>query len=55
MTAVCPAAVGCIGKAGIRLSNKTESLVLELKWLAETATQKRLEGDYVWLKAVYNF
>jgi hypothetical protein len=35
--------------------SKTESLVLELKWLTETATEKRLEGDYLWLKAVYKF
>ena len=35
--------------------SKTESLVLELKWLAEMDTQKRLEGDYIWLKAVYKF
>ena len=35
--------------------SKTESLVVELKWLAEMDTQKRLEGDYIWLKAVYKF
>jgi len=35
--------------------SKTESLVLEFKWLTETATEKRLEGDYLWLKAVYKF
>jgi hypothetical protein len=35
--------------------SKTESLVLELKWLTETTTEKRLEGDYLWLKAVYKF
>jgi hypothetical protein len=35
--------------------SKTESLVVELKWLAEMDTQKRLEGDYLWLKAVYKF
>jgi hypothetical protein len=32
-----------------------EQLVLELKWLAEIETKKRLEGNYVWLKAVYKF
>jgi hypothetical protein len=32
-----------------------ESLVFELKWLAETDTKNRLEGDYTWLKAVYKF
>jgi hypothetical protein len=35
--------------------SKTESLVLELKWLTETDSRKRLEGDYLWLKAVYKF
>jgi hypothetical protein len=35
--------------------SKTESLVVELKWLTETTTEKRLEGDYLWLKAVYKF
>lgn len=35
--------------------SKTESLVIELKWLTETGTKKRLEGDYLWLKAVYKF
>jgi len=32
-----------------------ESLALELKWLAEMNTKNRLEGDYIWLKAVYKF
>lgn len=32
-----------------------ETLLVELKWLSELDTQKRLEGDYVWLKAVYKF
>lgn len=32
-----------------------ESLVFELKWLAEMDTKNRLEGDYIWLKAVYKF
>lgn len=35
--------------------SKTESLVFELKWLAEMDTKNRLEGDYIWLKAVYKF
>lgn len=39
----------------IRPLGGTESLVLELKWLKETGTEKRLEGDYLWLKAVYKF
>ena len=32
-----------------------QSLVVELKWLAELDTKKRLEGDYIWLKMVYKF
>jgi len=32
-----------------------ESMAFELKWLAELDTQKRLEGDYIWLKAAYKF
>ena len=32
-----------------------QSLVFELKWLAETDTKNRLEGDYIWLKMVYKF
>jgi hypothetical protein len=32
-----------------------QALVLELKWLAEVDTQKRLKGDFIWLKAVYKF
>jgi hypothetical protein len=30
-------------------------VVAELKWLHETDTEKRLEGDIVWLKVVYKF
>ncbi len=29
--------------------------VVELRWLPELDTDKRLEGDYVWLKAVWQF
>lgn len=29
--------------------------VVELKWLHELATQKRLEGDYAWLKVIVRF
>ena len=29
--------------------------VFELKWLHEIETENRLEGDIVWLKAVYKF
>ena len=32
-----------------------QSLVFELKWLAEMDTKNRLEGDYIWLKMVYKF
>ena len=34
-------------------SSKTESLVLELKWLAKMDTQKRLEGDQIRLERVH--
>jgi hypothetical protein len=30
-------------------------LVFDLKWLKETETEKRLEGDYLWLKLTYKF
>jgi hypothetical protein len=39
----------------IRPLGGTESVALELKWLTETGTEKRLKGDYLWLKAVYKF
>ncbi len=32
-----------------------QSLSLELKWLPELDTKNRLDGDYIWLKAVYKF
>jgi len=32
-----------------------QSLVVELKWLTELETKKRLEGDYLWLKMLYKF
>jgi hypothetical protein len=32
-----------------------QSLALEFKWLAEMETQKRLEGDYLWLRMAYKF
>jgi hypothetical protein len=32
-----------------------QSLVVELKWLTELETKKRLDGDYLWLKMVYKF
>jgi len=40
---------------GYVLPTGKETLVLELKWLTELETQKRLNGDYLWLKAVYKF
>jgi hypothetical protein len=30
-------------------------LVFDLKWLKETDTEKRLEGDYLWFKLTYKF
>ena len=33
----------------------SNSLALEAKWLAELDTKKRLEGDYLWLRAAYKF
>ncbi len=32
-----------------------QNLVTELRWLRELDTRNRLEGDYVWLKLVYQF
>jgi hypothetical protein len=32
-----------------------QSLAVELKWLPELDTKKRLEGDYIWLKLAYKF
>jgi len=32
-----------------------KSLALEVKWLAEIDTKKRLEGDYIWAKIVFKF
>jgi hypothetical protein len=32
-----------------------QSLVVELKWLTELETKKRLQGDYLWLKMLYKF
>jgi hypothetical protein len=39
----------------IKPLSKTESFVVEFKWLFEMDTKNRLDGDYVWLKAVYKF
>lgn len=35
--------------------SKTETLLVEFKWLFEMDTKNRLDGDYIWLKAVYKF
>jgi hypothetical protein len=32
-----------------------QNLVAELRWLPELETKNRLQGDYVWLKIVYQF
>jgi hypothetical protein len=32
-----------------------DTFVAELRWLTETSVANRLEGDYVWLKLVYQF
>ena len=32
-----------------------ETFVTEFRWLPELDTKPRLEGDYFWLKAVYQF
>jgi hypothetical protein len=37
------------------LPRGTEALVTELRWLHETNVKNRLEGDYIWLKVVYQF
>jgi hypothetical protein len=29
--------------------------LFELKWLKETATENRLDGNYLWLKVVYKY
>lgn len=37
------------------LPHGKETFVAELRWLPETNVEKRLEGDYVWAKLVYQF
>jgi len=37
------------------LPAKSGTWVFEAKWLPELNTKNRLEGDYVWVKAVYQF
>jgi hypothetical protein len=32
-----------------------DTFVAELRWLPETNVKNRLEGDYIWLKVVYQF
>jgi len=33
----------------------TDNWVFEAKWLPESNVENRLEGDYVWVKVVYQF
>lgn len=37
------------------LPGKSQNFVAELRWLTELNTTKRLDGDYVWLKLVWQF
>ena len=37
------------------LPGKSQNFVAELRWLPELDTTKRLEGDYIWLKLVWQF
>jgi hypothetical protein len=37
------------------LPNGKQTFVIELRWLPELNVKNRLEGDYIWLKAVYQF
>jgi hypothetical protein len=40
---------------GYLLPMGKQNFVAELRWLPELETKNRLEGDYVWLKLVYQF
>jgi len=40
---------------GYLLPMGKENFVAELRWLRELETKNRLEGDYIWLKVVYQF
>ncbi len=40
---------------GYILPDGDNNLVVEAKWLPETNTENRLEGEYFWLKLVYQF
>ena len=31
------------------------NMLAELKWLPEVEAQKRLKGDYIWLKVIFKF
>jgi hypothetical protein len=42
-------AVSFVTKAG------SADLIVELKWLRETQTKNRLQGDYLWAKVVFKF
>ncbi|WP_010324748.1 SphA family protein [Marinobacterium stanieri] len=37
------------------LPGANDNMVFELRWLPETSVSKRLEGDYIWGKFVYQF
>jgi hypothetical protein len=37
------------------LPHGKNTFVAELRWLPETSVKNRLEGDYIWLKVVYQF
>lgn len=40
---------------GYMLPVGEDTLAIELRWLSEMDTKNRLEGDYTWLKVVYQF
>ena len=35
--------------------NKTDTWVFEAKWLPESNVEKRIKGDYLWVKVIYQF
>jgi len=47
--------VGAGPVLGYLLPTADANFVVELRYLDEFETQNRLEGDYLWLKAVYQF
>ena len=40
---------------GYILPMDQRTLIVEFKWLPELDVEKRVEGDYLWLKAIYKF